>query len=568
MSTPATVPALTLAVSHEGLGDFFTALVAFFAAKEGGLPMGTINGLIDGGDFGDGDYNLDGVNVSGGHMANPDLTVVSVAPRTPGVSDGTFTVTVNLSGHVTYDDWYEWGSFTSSQGGSGVVHVDPFSATYGGFAFDISAMPMTLNVTISAGQDETDPDDTALVLRADVSDVSYGTASIANVSAPSGSVINVGSFFNLIKSQGIEQLSAALTSQNMIGPFVAALNVMFKIVGDSGVIAPNLAFLFPPTEIVYPPSGGFQMGVSGQFISNGARYTATDPTPLALPDVPQSGMTFALNEYLLDEALWGASMLGALDLSLPLPGSPPEEWNTLQLQSSCPNLFNFAPGLPFTVSISNAPEQSPRFTFMPAWQATEAVLQQVGAPASVVTALTNPASPVVSMIFASAELLTAVLRGELSEADFSAWSGPIVTAAQGFGLSTVAVYTIAFHVPVHGVSTQAVWFQTALTHWVDGLGITSNADNTAQACVFTLNRLQAQVGDVNGIPQVPFSQADAQNLFNQVVEPQLNTLTAALQAVGARGVALPCAPNFVLRQPQLTVTGTRILISGDTTSAG
>jgi hypothetical protein len=559
MSAPTAVPALTMSVAHDGLGDFFTDLVTLFALKDSGLPMGDLNGLISDGHYGDGHYTVNTVNVFGGRMSNPTFSITSIAPLTPGVSDGTFTVQASVCGHVLYDTWYEDGTFSSEDGGT--VHIDPYDDTYTDeFSFDVTAMPMTLSVTISAQPDEVDPSDTALILNVAVTEVSYQPAQVENISVPSDSAMNVGDFFNVFSSDGLSMLQSQMSSIDMVAPFVDSMNVMFAAIGDSGQLAPGVNFLFPPTELVYPTTGGFQMAVSGRIIDGGVEYKGTDPVALSLPDIPAAGMTFAFNEYLINEAAWAASKLGALNVTFPVPGAPPSQWTTDVLQAAFPALWDFAPSAPFQLVVSNDPDSSPLFSFMPSWQPTAAVLAGLGVPATVSTAL----APFTGTIFDSAADLTAVLNAELLPADFAAWGAQIVAASVGHGLGAVTPYQVELLLPVHGVTVTAVTFDVTLTHWINELGFTADATAGTQAFTFSLDYQASAAANVTSAPGLVFSQTDGEAFFEQVLAPQLNELTAALQAMGAKGVPLPCAPQYVLRDPSLVISDSVILVSGDT----
>ncbi len=561
MSAP--VSALTMAVAHDALGDFFVNLVNLFASSDAGLPMGDLAGLLDGTSFGDGDYHIDSLDITGGRMLNSNFTITSIAPAAAGATDGTFAVTANLTGHAVYDQWHEQGEFTPpATGGAGSApHDDPFDDTYSGFSFDITAMPMSLTVAIGTSSDSMDPDDTALVLKVTVTETSYQPASVANVNIPDGSAARVGDFFGVFSANAPAMMQQAMSDADMVGPFVDSINVMFQAIGDSGAITPDLHFLFPPMELDYPATGGFQMGVSGRFVTTeGDRYVATDPVALALPVVPDSGMVFSFNEYLINEAAWGASKTGALNVSFPLAGMPPQEWNTDALKSTFPSLWDFSPSAPFGITVTNDPDTSPRFSFMPAWQATSAVLAGLGVPASVSTALTA----VTGTIYAAAADLTNVLNAELLPADFAAWSDKIVAASAGNGLGSVTPYEVALVLSQHGVKTSAVTFDVTLTHWIDGLGFTADAAQDKQAFTFSVDYQSSQVSNAAVAPGVTFDVALAESLFAEILAPQLDALTAQLQAVGALGVPLPTSKKFIFANPTLSISDSVIQIAGDT----
>jgi hypothetical protein len=565
MTAPA-LPAVTLSLAQDALGVFFADVVAEFAAQGQQIPMADIPGLVSGGDYGDDGYHLQTVNVSGGSMTSPSFTVSAIAPATAGGTDGTFTVTANLTGHVTYAMWEESGEFSPppSGGGGSVPHSDPFDDTYSGFSFDVSALPMTLTVAFTMSTDGSDPFDTSNALVVTVTGASAGAPQIANLNIPDGSVMDVGSLFGLISSDGAAQVASALgSSTNLVAAFIAGMNSMFAMIPDSGRITSGLAFLFPPTQLAFPAAGGFQMGVSGRLQTlTGARYPAPQTSVLPLPPVPASGMTILADEYLLNEATWSAAQAGQLNLTL--PPAPASEWNTDALHSQLPALWNFAPSAPLSLMVTCDPANPPVAAFVPAWQASELVLGQVGAPVSVMAAL----APYGNELFPSAAALTALLAAELQPLDNAQWATTIVNAAQTTGVTLAAEYSASLFAPKQPpsggplVPTDLVSFGLSLPLWVSSFAFTANATAGLQTLTFVAQCQGGSMSAVSPAPGLTFSEQDGQTLYTALLQPVLDQITAAIQAVGAGGLALPALPGFVLSSPQISIGTGQIAVCG------
>ncbi|MDP3209377.1 MAG: hypothetical protein Q8M65_09540 [Rhodoglobus sp.] len=551
-----TSPGVTIAVAHDALGDLFQVLLDVFASQNN-LPMGNINGLVTAQP--NDSYFINSVDVSGGVISSPTIQVGAAEP-TSGPDDGTFTANVTLSGRTVYNDWHEYGTDThvSSHG----TFVDPYDDHFEGqFSFDLT-LPMSLKVTIGCSSDSTDPWDPQRVLTVQVQSlgVSAGqTPTVTNVVVPSESALNVGAFFGAFTPNAPGEIATALQQVDMVTPCVAALNTMFALLPDSGKLTPDLTFLFPPTQIVFPSGGGFQMGVSGRLITAaGARYPGPAPQGLALPPLPSLGMTVSFNEYLLNEIAWYESQAGTLSRTYPSPGAAPADWNTNALKADLPQLWDFAPAAPFQLMLTSDPLNPPTFAFMPAWQASKAVLQAICCPADVQATLTDSAS----MIFASSDDLTAVLKSLLSPSNFAQWGAAIVAEAAGYGLAITTPYAVAMTATLHEQATKLVWFTLTLTHWMDTIGLHTDSQAGKQAVTFTVNSTGYKITNVGSAADLAFSAADAQTLYDDQLKLQVQDLTMGLSDMGTRGVSVPALPGFVLANPTLTVTASEVLVQG------
>ncbi len=553
-----TSPAATVAVAHDALGLFFNDMLTEFNSTGVSLALTDIPGFLnqDSGVPSDSDGTiLTNVDLTGGQLTGLTFAITTVAPTVAGGTDGTFTVSGTVAGHVNFTSWAETYLISGM--------FDTTTDDLGAFTFDITLLPLTLTVAFAMSGTGADPDDVSDALSVTITEGSAGTPQLANVSVPDRSLAAGGSgFLGWLAGgdRGVEAVTAALGATTAVpAGFVAALNTMFATIPDSGKVTSDLAFLFPPTELAFPATGGFQMGVSGRLeTAAGVRYPGPDPTPVALPAVPASGMSIAVNDYLVSEAAWYASQAGTLNLALPPDGAAPGSWTTDAVRSVAPELWTLAPSAPISVSLLNAPTAPPVAAFQTLWQVSAAVLTSVNAPASVVTALT----PYAAQAYVSSTALLSMLNAELTAADFAPWSAPLVAAAASNALGLDATYQVRVSVPVQGAAAAVIGAALTLRHQVTTLALAPSSAGAKQALTFSVQRLTDELTDVTFAAGFTMPAAHVQALYSALIAPQLDTLTAALQSVGAQGVALPSLTGFALSDACLQMGTDQILITG------
>lgn len=556
---------VTLSVAHAGLGDFLRMLLLEFSSSEAGLPLGSMD-LGSGGVYGDGSIGVDDVTVSGGFLQSPVFTMTSVAPVSAAGDGAAFTVDLTIAGNAVYSDWAETTT-TSHYSSSGAGGSHSSTDHYSGFSFPLESLPLTLTVAFGVSGDEIDPEDTASVLTVAMTGASAGAAVFGTGVIPSDSAMNEGDFFGAFPSNGPEILAGNLKAADVVTPLVEALNTLFKAIPDSGKLTPDLTFLFPPTGFAFPTGGGFQLAVTGK-VETGTNvlYPGPDPKPLGFPPMPQTGITFAVNEYVLDEALWYAAQAKTLDVSLPPAGAPAGDWNTEAYHVQLPWLWDFAPASEMTVTLTCDPASPPTFSFTPAWQASRAVLVVAGVPASVLASLTPAAGPdYTEMIFATSDELAAMLGNALTPADAAAWTVPTVAAAAGHGLALTTPYRVEIGLTRHGAAGVVGTFDLTLMHWLDTLSLISDPRAGKQTLRFTSEYENFACTNSVGAAGLTFTDPEAVAFYSTVLSSGVDAVSAALSAAGQTGVAVPALPGFVMSGTVLTVLADQIQVTGDTT---
>jgi len=539
----STLQALTLAISAQGISNFFVETLSLLVEESFILPdkPGVITNeyipLIPCSLF------IDTLDLSGGRLSDISATLLQIQQQ----ANGLFTISLQTSFDVAYSDWHEKGSVNCPPPCSNCMPPPPidFDQHLDDFNFSLGNIDLTFDLQLS---------ETSGQWTVTVSNTTQANVKIGKVHIPKKSNLNSPSIFKCINKRIKDKMDNAIRDTNFAANMQTALSNMFKTIPTSGVVYSSgnntIVYQFPATYINFPGNNGMEAGVTGQVLCNNTAYAGAPIVVPAASIVPAKDVNVYAGTYEFNALLWAYYTCGLLQTTITPSMIPdPQYLNTNYYKRYLPQLYNFAPGADMTITI--AANETPLVNTGPIFWLSPGVMSQLQAQLPGPTYKKLNSSTMVNVIYPTLILFNQALANTLSSGEYQSYSALIDTAAQTTGLFAASQFLFTVNVIKQDEPVFAFSFQAQRSDVLTNLqlGIIKTKKGNAQTILFLFNEygdpnptiVQSAIGDIS---QLIFDFAYGIADYN---------IDQLIQQAGNTGVPLPLISGFLFTNASITI---------------